>query len=212
MSHPAGFSRRSILRLAFSFLPGFYLPCLLSSNKVNKYSRVAVYRLRLLPSFEPTGFGEPAGHPPCIRSKSLAKESTVPLGPPMQMSTRQLGDVTILDLVGDITLFNSPEICKALLVQLKEQRVPKLFVNMTGVQYVDSSGIASLVEGLKASRELGSRFVLYGLSKPAITVLELTHLLGVFEVHATEKDALASSFPADSNLSQPAGDGAGESA
>lgn len=130
----------------------------------------------------------------------------------MQLSTRQLGDVTILDLVGDITLFNSPEIRKAVLVQLKEKRVPKLFVNMTGVQYVDSSGIASLVEGLKASRDSGSRFVLYGLSKPAITVLELTHLLGVFEVYATEKDALASAFSGDGNLSQPASDGAGESA
>ena len=136
----------------------------------------------------------------------------MPSTPPIQLSTRQLGDVTILDLVGDITLFNSPEIRKAVLVQLKEKRVPKLFVNMTRVQYVDSSGIASLVEGLKASRDVGSRFVLYGLSKPAITVLELTHLLGVFEVYATEKDALASSFPGDGNLSQTTGDGAGESA
>lgn len=136
----------------------------------------------------------------------------MPSGPPIEISTRQLGEVTILDLVGDITLFNSPEIRKAVLVQLREKRVPNLFINMTGVKYVDSSGIASLVEGLKASRDVGSRFVLYGLSKPAITVLELTHLLGVFEVHPTEKDALAASLPGAGNLSLPAGDGAGESA
>jgi anti-sigma B factor antagonist len=136
----------------------------------------------------------------------------VPSGPPIKISTRQLGDVAILDLVGDITLFNSPEIRKALIVLLKDTRVPQLFINMTGVKYVDSSGIASLVEGLKIARDSGSRFVLYGLSKPAITVLELTHLLHVFEVHANEQEALAAPSPGVTKLAHSAGDGTGESA
>jgi len=119
----------------------------------------------------------------------------VPSGSPLKISTRQLGGVTILDLVGDITLFNSPEIRKSLLSLLKENRVPQLFVNMTSVKYVYSSGIASLVEGLKISRDQGARFLLYGLSKPARTVLELTHLLRVFEVHATEEEALKAEPP-----------------
>lgn len=136
----------------------------------------------------------------------------MPPGPPIKISPRQLGDVTVLDLVGDITLFNSPEIRKAVIVQLKDNRVPQLFINMTGVKYVDSSGIASLVEALKISRERGSRFVLYGLSKPATTVLELTHLLRVFEVHATEADALAAPFPNSDKLAQSAGGNAAESA
>lgn len=117
-----------------------------------------------------------------------------------------------MDLVGDITLFNSPEIRKALIALLKERGVPQLFVNMTGVKYVDSSGIASLVEGLKIARDRGSRFVLYGLSKPATTVLELTHLLRVFEVHASEQEALAAPPPAGDKLAFSAGDGSGESA
>jgi anti-sigma B factor antagonist len=137
---------------------------------------------------------------------------SVPSGPPIKISTRLQGDVTILDLTGDITLFNSPEIRKVLIVLLKDQRVPQLFVNMTGVKYVDSSGIASLVEGLKIARDLGSRFVLYGLSKPAVTVLELTHLLGVFEVHASEAEALAALPPNVNKLTLSAGDGTGESA
>jgi anti-sigma B factor antagonist len=136
----------------------------------------------------------------------------VPSGPPIKISTRQLGDVAILDLVGDITLFNSPEVRKTLIVLLKDTRVPQLFVNMTGVKYVDSSGIASLVEGLKIARGSGSRFVLYGLSKPAITVLELTHLLHVFEVHANEQDALAAPPPDVNKLADSAGDDTGESA
>ena len=136
----------------------------------------------------------------------------MPSGPPIKISTRQLGEVTILDLVGDITLFNSPQIRKVMLQLLRDERVAQLFVNMTDVKYVDSSGIASLVEGLKISRDHGSRFLLYGLSKPAKTVLELTHLLHVFEVHANEQDALAALAPGPSNLAHSAGDGSGESA
>src|SRR4030095_13841206 len=143
----------------------------------------------------------------CIPANSLAKGVTVPSGPPIQISTRQQGEATILDLVGDITLFNSPEIRKVLILLLRDRGVAQLFVNMTGVKYVDSSGIASLVEGLKIARDRGSRFVLYGLSKPARTVLELTHLLGVFEVHASEAEALAALPPNVNKLTLSAGDG-----
>jgi anti-sigma B factor antagonist len=129
-------------------------------------------------------------------------------GPPIKISSRQAGDVTILDLVGDITLFNSPEIRKALLSLLKEQGVMQLLINMTGVKYVDSSGIASLVEGLKVSRDHRARFALYGLSKPARTVLELTHLLRVFEVHDNEEQALAAVNSSDNKLAPSAGEGA----
>jgi anti-anti-sigma factor len=136
----------------------------------------------------------------------------VPSGPPIQISTRRLGEVTLIDLVGDITLFNSPQIRKALLGLLRDDHVAQLFVNMTSVKYVDSSGIASLVEGLKIARDTGARFVLYGLSKPAVTVLELTHLLRVFEVHATEEEALAAPPPDANKPDRSTGDGSSESA
>ena len=115
--------------------------------------------------------------------------------PPLNISARQVGGITVLDLTGDITLFNSPEIRKALIDQLKDRRVPHLILNMLAVAYVDSSGVASLVEGLKISRDLKSRFALYGLSKSARTVLELTHLLRIFEVHLTEQEALDAPTP-----------------
>jgi len=115
--------------------------------------------------------------------------------PSLRISSRRLGETTILDLSGDITLFNSPEIRKALLSQLRENGVQHLVLNMLGVPYIDSSGVASLVEGLKASRETSARFALYGLSKSAKTVLELTHLIRVFEVHQTEQEALEAPAP-----------------
>ena len=138
----------------------------------------------------------------CQESKLIASGGKVwqnidcvPQRPAIKISIRQQGAATILDLTGDITLFNSPEIRKALITELKENRVQHLLVNMLGVPYIDSSGVASLVEGLKISRDLNSRFALYGLSKSARTVLELTHLLRVFEVHLTEREALEAPQP-----------------
>ncbi len=108
----------------------------------------------------------------------------------MQISTRQSGDATILDVMGDIDLYNSPEIRKALLGALREQRAPRVIVNLKNVKYIDSSGVASLVEALKVSRDLKSRFILFGLSPAAREVLELSRLIRVFEVHETEDEAL----------------------
>jgi anti-sigma B factor antagonist len=134
-------------------------------------------------------------NPIASRRKLWQNMGLMPQRPPLKIAARQVGDAVILDLAGDITLFNSPGIRKALIDQLREQRVSHLILNMLDVPYVDSSGVASLVEGLKISRDLKSRFALYGLSKPARTVLELTHLLRVFEVHQTEQEALDTPQP-----------------
>ena len=138
----------------------------------------------------PAAQGPGASNPIASSRKLWQNMGLMPQRPPLQISVRVSGETTILDLTGEITLFNSPEIRKALITQLREKRVPYLLLNMLAVPYVDSSGVASLVEGLKISRDLKSRFALYGLSKSARTVLELTHLLRIFEVHPTEQEAL----------------------
>jgi anti-sigma B factor antagonist len=108
----------------------------------------------------------------------------------MEISTRQSGIATIVDVTGDITLYNSPEMRKVLLELLKEKRTARVIVNMLKVKYIDSAGVASLVEGLKISRDLKSTFALYGLSRTAREVLELTRLIKVFEVYNNEEEAL----------------------
>ena len=113
----------------------------------------------------------------------------------MQIATRQAGESTIVDVVGDIDLYNSPEVRKVLLGLLKEKRVPRVVVNLKSVKYIDSSGVASLVEGLKVSRDLRSRFILFGLSPAAREVLELTRLIKVFEVYENEEEALRGETP-----------------
>jgi anti-sigma B factor antagonist len=81
---------------------------------------------------------------------------------------------------------------KALLTEIKEKKTPKVVMNMSKVRYIDSSGVASLVEALKASRDAGTRFQLVGLSPAAREVLQLSRLLKIFETFDTEEAALAS--------------------
>jgi len=108
----------------------------------------------------------------------------------MDISTRKVGNASVVDVTGDITLYNSPEVRKVLLQLLKEQKNPRVIVNLLHVKYIDSAGVASLVEGLKISRDMKSSFALFGLSRTAREVLELTRLIKVFEVYNTEEEAL----------------------
>jgi anti-sigma B factor antagonist len=108
----------------------------------------------------------------------------------MELSTRRVENATVVDVVGDITLYNSPNVRKTLLDLLRSKETPRVVVNLEKVRYIDSAGVASLVEALKVSRDLRSGFALYGLTKTTREVLELTRLLKVFEVYDTEAEAL----------------------
>lgn len=109
----------------------------------------------------------------------------------MQITPRHMDKATIFDVSGDIDLANSPEMRKTLLTEMRDKKTPRVIVNLTNVRYIDSSGVASLVEGLKTSRDLGLRFILYGLSPGAREVLQLSRLLKIFEIHEDEEHALA---------------------
>jgi anti-sigma B factor antagonist len=110
----------------------------------------------------------------------------------VQIAARASQGWTILDLSGDIDLAHSPLMRKALLGEIKEKRTPKVFLNLKNVRYIDSSGIASLVEGLKASRDQGSRLILYGLSTSVREVMQLSRLQKIFEIYDDEEQALGS--------------------
>lgn len=109
----------------------------------------------------------------------------------MQISARHLDKMTIFDVSGDIDLATSPELRKALLRELRELHVPRVVLNLKAVRYMDSSGVASLVEGLRASRDMGARLVLFGLNTTVREVLQLSKLLKLFETYDSEEQAVA---------------------
>lgn len=109
----------------------------------------------------------------------------------LTISARHLDKITIFDVSGDIDLATSPELRKALLRELRDLRMPRVVLNLKAVRYIDSSGVASLVEGLRASRDVGSRFILFGMNTTVREVLQLSKLLKVFEISDSEEQAVA---------------------
>jgi anti-sigma B factor antagonist len=106
----------------------------------------------------------------------------------MKAATRQQSGNTIVDVSGDIDMGTSPGLRKLLLDSLS--KTPRLVVNFSEVRYIDSSGIASLVEVLMKARNSQKRLVLYGLNKTVQEVLQLTRLTTIFEIRKTEEEAL----------------------
>ncbi len=109
----------------------------------------------------------------------------------MEISIRNIEKTVIVDLSGDMDLGNTPAVRKAFLREVRENRAPRVVINLRKVRYIDSSGVASMVEALKASRDAGSRLILIGLSTSAREVLQLSRLLKIFEIYDNEEEALA---------------------
>jgi anti-sigma B factor antagonist len=99
--------------------------------------------------------------------------------------------MAIIDVSGDIDLAHSPQMRTVLLRELKELKTPRLALNLTAVRYIDSSGIASLIEGLKAARDAKARFILFGLNTTVREVMQLSKLVKIFEIVDTEAQATA---------------------
>lgn len=106
----------------------------------------------------------------------------------MKATLREQPGVSIVDIAGDIDMATSPSLRKTLLEALK--KVPRLVVNLREVRYVDSSGIASLVEVLKEARDKNKRLTLFGLNSTVREALQLTRLTKIFEIFETEEEAL----------------------
>jgi anti-sigma B factor antagonist len=96
---------------------------------------------------------------------------------------------TVVALEGDIDLQSSPEARQVLLEAVGQGGA--VYVDLSNVGYIDSSGIASLVEALQSSRRRGGEFMLAGVSEPALRVLQLARLDKVFRIYPTLVAAMA---------------------
>jgi len=107
----------------------------------------------------------------------------------LKFSARSEQKAVIVDVVGQIDMGTSPALRKALLDSLNGAE--RLAINLTEVTYIDSSGIASLLEVLQWAQKQKKRVMLFGLAPAVLYVLQLTRLTGVFEIHETEVQALS---------------------
>jgi anti-sigma B factor antagonist len=98
----------------------------------------------------------------------------------MNLETREVNGTVVVELQGEVDLQHSPRLRKLLMEMMFDRR--DVLVDMSRVAYIDSSGIASLVEAYQMSRKNLSRFILVAVSQPAMRVLQLARLDRVFSI------------------------------
>lgn len=108
----------------------------------------------------------------------------------MQARESHEDGVHILTLEGEIDLACSPEL-RDLLHEHARAKRPALVLDFAGVTYVDSSGLATLVEYVRLSQDFGGRFALAAVVERVRTILDLVRLSEVFPVYATLAEAKA---------------------
>ena len=99
--------------------------------------------------------------------------------------------VLICYISGDIDINTSPQI-KKIFDKIISDKKSKLVVNFKDVNYVDSSGLATLVEILKGLRTYGGKLKLTNLSTKVMNLFEITKLEKLFEITQEEDEAIKS--------------------
>ena len=98
--------------------------------------------------------------------------------------------LVVCQVDGEIDINTAPDMKKSF-DKMISKREPKIIVNFSKVTYVDSSGLATLVEILKNMRSYGGKMKLTNLSPKIKSLFEITKLEKLFDILIDEKDAIA---------------------
>jgi len=105
---------------------------------------------------------------------------------------REIGDVVILDLSGQITMGDGTVSLRNIIRKLAVCDKKKVLLNMQHISYIDSSGLGELVSGLVFLENRGIRLKLLQLTKKTGNFLQSTRLHNIFEVFNEESEAVES--------------------
>jgi anti-sigma B factor antagonist len=110
----------------------------------------------------------------------------------MEIHTRRVGDVHVLDISGRIVLGDATARIRHTISDLLQNGGRKIILNLTDVPYIDSSGIGELVRTYTTVTNEGKQLKLLNLTKKIRELLTITKLLTVFDVYESEQTAVAS--------------------
>lgn len=110
----------------------------------------------------------------------------------VKLNTRQVGDVSVMDVAGRITLGEGSSALRDALRGLVSGGQKKILLNLGEVSYIDSSGIGELVSGFTTVTNNGGQLKLLSLTKRVKDLLQITKLYTVFDVHEDEAEAVRS--------------------
>ena len=109
----------------------------------------------------------------------------------MEIDIREKDSVKIVDLTGEVDLYNSPSL-RTKFSSLLKKKEKTILINLKQVSYIDSSGLATFVELLQKMSAYGGKLKLSGLSRSIRNVFEVSRLDGVFSILDSEAEALKS--------------------
>jgi anti-sigma B factor antagonist len=110
----------------------------------------------------------------------------------LQATCRESGGVAVVDFSGKITLGEGSSILRRTVRDLVEQGHRKILLNLSDVDYIDSSGIGELVTAFTMVRNVKGELKLLQLTKRVHDILQITRLFTVFDVQSEEDVALRS--------------------
>jgi len=105
---------------------------------------------------------------------------------------RNVGGVPVLDLQGEVDSYNSPKL-REKLIALIDDGESKLVINLSGVDYIDSTGLGTLVGGLKRASEKGGAIQIICPNEQIYKVFSITGLVKVFQIFDNEQALFAAS-------------------
>ena len=111
----------------------------------------------------------------------------------MELTSREDGDITILTVTGDLVIGEPETTFKKTVTRLLEEGHTRLLVDLTGVGFLDSSGLGALVRALTQSQKEGGQTKLLNAGPQVRKLLQMTKLDSVFELHS-DLEAAVSSF------------------
>lgn len=110
----------------------------------------------------------------------------------VRLSTRQVGDVTVVDVSGRITLGEGSSTLREGIRELLAKGQRKILLNLGDVSYIDSSGIGELVSGYTSVTNAGGQLKLVNLTKRVNDLLQITKLYTIFDIYDNEITAVRS--------------------
>ncbi|HXQ68923.1 MAG TPA: STAS domain-containing protein [Pyrinomonadaceae bacterium] len=110
----------------------------------------------------------------------------------LDVKERQAGDVTILDLRGEVRIGEGSIALRDAIRNLADAGKQKLLLNLAGVSYIDSSGIGELIANYTTVSRQGGQLKLLKLTDRVQNLLVITKLLTVFDAYEDEAEALKS--------------------
>ena len=109
----------------------------------------------------------------------------------MRVSTRQKGDVTIVDLNGKITIGAGDIALRNAVHQAIDSGTKNVLINLHEVSTIDSSGVGELVSAYTTATNRGIRLKLINLPDKVADILTITQLITVFDVYDSDEEAIA---------------------